>query len=158
MEPSTASRRPQGHSRRRLSILGVTGSIGQSTMSVIEALGPARFETVAVTGNSNVHGIADAARRLGAEVAVTADPARLDQLRDALGNSGIEAAAGPAALIEAASRPADWVMSAIVGAAGLKPTLAAVRQGATIALANKECLVAAGQVFLAEVAPARATS
>jgi 1-deoxy-D-xylulose-5-phosphate reductoisomerase len=89
-------------------------------------------------------------------VAVTSDPARFGALRDALAGSGIEAAAGPEALEEAAARPVDWVMSAIVGAAGLRPTLAAVRQGATIALANKECLVAAGPLFLAEVARAGA--
>ncbi|MEL6480764.1 MAG: 1-deoxy-D-xylulose-5-phosphate reductoisomerase [Pseudomonadota bacterium] len=138
--------------RRKISILGVTGSIGQSTLSVIESLGPERFETVAVTGHGNIEGLADAAKRLRAAVAVTADPRRLEELRAALGNSGIEAAAGPEALVEAASRPVDLMMSAIVGAAGLRPTLAAVRQGATIALANKECLVAAGSVFLAEIA------
>ncbi|MEL7173433.1 MAG: 1-deoxy-D-xylulose-5-phosphate reductoisomerase [Pseudomonadota bacterium] len=138
--------------RRKISILGVTGSIGQSTLSVIESLGPERFETVAVTGHGNIEGLADAAKRLRAAVAVTADARRLEELRAALGNSGIEAAAGPEALVEAASRPVDLMMSAIVGAAGLRPTLAAVRQGATIALANKECLVAAGSVFLAEIA------
>ncbi len=137
--------------RRRISILGVTGSIGASTLSVIEMMGSDRVEVVAVTGNANIAGLADAARRLQAEVAVTSDPARLDALRDALAGSGVEAAAGAQALEEAAARPVDWVMSAIVGAAGLRPTLAAVRQGATIALANKECLVAAGEVFLAEI-------
>ncbi|MEO1532072.1 MAG: 1-deoxy-D-xylulose-5-phosphate reductoisomerase, partial [Pseudomonadota bacterium] len=116
--------------RRKISILGVTGSIGQSTLSVIESLGPERFETVAVTGHGNIEGLADAAKRLRAAVAVTADPRRLEELRAALGNSGIEAAAGPEALVEAASRPVDLMMSAIVGAAGLRPTLAAVRQGA----------------------------
>ncbi|MEL6767597.1 MAG: 1-deoxy-D-xylulose-5-phosphate reductoisomerase [Pseudomonadota bacterium] len=143
--------------RRRISILGVTGSIGQSTLSVIESLGPERFEAVAVTGHGNIRGLAEAAKRLGAEVAVTADVQRLEELRAALGNTGIEAAAGPEALVEAASRPVDLLMSAIVGAAGLRPTLAAVRQGATIALANKECLVAAGGVFLAEIARSGAT-
>ncbi|MEM6677098.1 MAG: 1-deoxy-D-xylulose-5-phosphate reductoisomerase [Pseudomonadota bacterium] len=142
---------------RKITILGVTGSIGQSTLSVIESLGADRFETVAVTGHGNIAGLAEAARRLRAGVAVTADPDRLGDLRDALGNSGIEAAAGSDALIEAASRPTDLLMSAIVGAAGLAPTLAAVRQGATIALANKECLVAAGPVFLAEIARSGAT-
>ena len=136
---------------KRISILGVTGSIGASTVSVAEALGRERFQTVAVTGNSNILGLADAAKRLGADIAVTADESRLNDLREALSGSGVEAAAGAAALIEAASRPADWVMSAIVGAAGLAPTLAAARTGATIALANKETLVAAGGLFLAEV-------
>ena len=138
--------------KRRISILGVTGSIGQSTLSVIETLGLERFETVAVTGNGNIEGLAAAARKLGAAVAVTANPAKFAALREALAGSGIEAAAGPEALVEAAARPVDWLMSAIVGAAGLAPTLAAARSGATIALANKECLVAAGPVFLAEMA------
>lgn len=136
---------------KRISIFGVTGSIGANTVSVVESLGDAAFRTVAVTGNANISGIADAAKRLDAEVAVTADPNRLHELRDALAGTGIEAAAGPEALIEAASRPTDWVMSAIVGAAGLAPTLAAARAGATIALANKETLVAAGGIFLAEI-------
>ena len=138
-------------SRRRISILGVTGSIGANTVDVIRSLGTENYQTVAVTGHANITGLAEAARVLQAEVAVTADPARLEDLRAALAGSGIEAAAGPEALVEAASRPVDWVMSAIVGAAGLRPTLAAVHQGATIALANKECLVAAGSVFLAEI-------
>ncbi len=136
---------------RRISILGVTGSIGVNTVSVVEALGREHFDVVAVTGHANINGLADSAKRLGAEIAVTADPARLEALRTALEGTGVEAAAGPTALEEAAARPADWVMSAIVGAAGLRPTMAAVRQGATIALANKECLVAAGSVFLAEI-------
>ena len=138
-------------SARRISILGVTGSIGANTVDVVRTLGVENFQTVAVTGHGNIPGLAEAATSLGAEIAVTADPARLDDLRQALEGSGIEAAAGPEALVEAAERPVDWVMSAIVGAAGLRPTLAAVRQGATIALANKECLVAAGEIFLAEI-------
>ena len=143
-------------SRQRISILGVTGSIGANTVDVVRTLGVENFETVAVTGNANIAGLAEAAVTLSAEIAVTADPARLDDLRTALEGTGIEAAAGQDALIEAASRPIDWIMSAIVGAAGLRPTLAAVRQGATIALANKECLVAAGEVFLAEIAKHKA--
>ncbi len=143
--------------RRRISILGVTGSIGASTVSVIESLGREAFEVVAVTGNANIGRLAEVARRLGAEVAVTADEPRLGELRAALAGSGIEAGAGEAALVEAAGRPADWVMSAIVGAAGLRPTLAAARSGATIALANKECLVAAGPVFMAEMRRSGAT-
>lgn len=137
---------------KRISIFGVTGSIGANTVSVIESLGAENFRTVAVSGNANITGLAEAARRLNAEVAVTADPGRLADLRAALEGSGIEVAAGPEALIEAANRPVDWMMSAIVGAAGLRPTLEAVRQGTTIALANKETLVAAGDLFLAEIA------
>ncbi|MHA1527865.1 MAG: 1-deoxy-D-xylulose-5-phosphate reductoisomerase [Alphaproteobacteria bacterium] len=143
--------------RRRISIFGVSGSIGANTVSVIDAVGLDAFEVVAVSGNSNIAGLADAARRLRAEFAVTADEKRLDELRAALAGSGIAAAAGANALIEAASRPVDWVMSAIVGAAGLAPTLAAARTGATIALANKECLVAAGAIFLAEMRRSGAT-
>jgi 1-deoxy-D-xylulose-5-phosphate reductoisomerase len=143
--------------KRRISIFGVSGSIGANTVAVIDAVGLDAFEVVAVSGNSNTAGLADAARRLRAEVAVTADEERLDELREALAGSGIAAAAGASALIEAASRPVDWVMSAIVGAAGLAPTLAAARTGATIALANKECLVAAGTVFMAEMRRSGAT-
>ncbi|MEM7422689.1 MAG: 1-deoxy-D-xylulose-5-phosphate reductoisomerase [Pseudomonadota bacterium] len=139
-------------SAKTISVLGATGSIGASTVSVIESLGAEHFDVIAVTGHANIDALADVARRLRAGIAVTADPNRLNDLRSALAGSGIEAAAGPDALVEAASRPVDWVMSAIVGAAGLRPTLAAVRQGATIALANKETLVAAGSLFLAEIA------
>ncbi|MEM9045696.1 MAG: 1-deoxy-D-xylulose-5-phosphate reductoisomerase [Pseudomonadota bacterium] len=142
---------------KRISIFGVTGSIGANTVNVVESFGRDQFETVAVTGHSNIEGLADAAKRLGAEIAVTADLSRLADLRDALAGTGIEAAAGEDALNEAAARPADWVMSAIVGAAGLAPTLAAARTGATIALANKETLVAAGGLFLAEVERSGAT-
>ncbi|MFK7943419.1 MAG: 1-deoxy-D-xylulose-5-phosphate reductoisomerase [Paracoccaceae bacterium] len=137
--------------KRRISILGVTGSIGANTVDVIKTLGVDQFDTVAVTGHANIAGLAEAAKTLKAEIAVTADPARLVSLREALAGTGIKAAAGPAALIEAASRPVDWIMSAIVGAAGLAPTMAAIEQGATIALANKETLVAAGEVVLAAI-------
>ncbi|HUF55531.1 MAG TPA: 1-deoxy-D-xylulose-5-phosphate reductoisomerase [Thermohalobaculum sp.] len=140
---------------RRLSILGVSGSIGESTLRVIEAMEAARggpaFEVVAVTGNANVAALARAARRLRADIAVSADPDALPALREALAGSGVEAAAGGQALLEAAGRPADVVMSAIIGTAGLAPTLAAVRAGADILLANKECLVAAGALFLDEI-------
>ncbi|MEM7506012.1 MAG: 1-deoxy-D-xylulose-5-phosphate reductoisomerase [Pseudomonadota bacterium] len=142
---------------RRISILGATGSIGANTVKVVEAMEDEAFQTVTVTGHSNIVELAAIARRLRAEVAVTADPTRLEDLREALEGTDIEAAAGPEALVEAASRPADWVMSSIVGAAGLAPTLAAARTGATIALANKETLVAAGHLFLAEVEKSGAT-
>ncbi|MEM1343172.1 MAG: 1-deoxy-D-xylulose-5-phosphate reductoisomerase [Pseudomonadota bacterium] len=143
--------------RRRLSILGVTGSIGASTCSVLDSMGPEAFQVVAVTGNANVAGLAEAARALKAEIAVTADEAALPALRTALAGSGIEAAGGRTALIEAAARPVDLLMSAIVGAAGLAPTLAAAKAGAAIALANKECLVAAGPLFLQAVEDAGTT-
>ncbi len=130
---------------RRVSVLGATGSIGESTFDLL-----AREEVavVALTGGRNVARLAEMARALRAEVAVIADDALLPDLRAALQGSGVEAAAGSAAVTEAATRPADWVMSAIVGAAGLAPGMAALGQGATLALANKESLVTAGPVIL----------
>tara|TARA_R110000765_G_scaffold21786_1_gene55864 strand:+ start:118238 stop:119416 length:1179 start_codon:yes stop_codon:yes gene_type:complete len=133
--------------RRRISILGATGSIGQNTIDLIKR-DLAAYEVVALTGAGNITQLAADARALSAQVAVTADAHRLDDLRAALAGSGIEAAAGQAALSEAAARPADWVMSAIVGAAGLAPGMAALEQGATLALANKESLVCAGTLIL----------
>jgi 1-deoxy-D-xylulose-5-phosphate reductoisomerase len=109
---------------------------------------------VALTGGQNVARLAELAILHRAELAVIADPSRYADLRTALAGTGIEAGAGDEALLDAASRPADWVMAAIVGAAGLKPTLQAVRQGTSTALANKECLVSAGAIFMAEVARA----
>jgi 1-deoxy-D-xylulose-5-phosphate reductoisomerase len=133
--------------RRRVTILGATGSIGQSTIDLI-ARAPDEFEVVALTGGRNIAQLAADARRLGAEVAVTAHEALLGDLREALAGSGVEAAAGEAALLEAAERPADWTMSAIIGAAGLAPGLAALRQGGTLGLANKESLVTAGPLLM----------
>ena len=133
---------------RRVSILGATGSIGQSTIDLIRR-DPDGYDVVALTGGGNVARLAADARALGAEVAVVAQEALLPELRAALAGSGVEAAAGRAALLEAASRPADWVMSAIVGAAGLAPGLRALEQGATLALANKESLVTAGPLVMA---------
>ena len=132
---------------RRVSIFGATGSIGQNTIDLI-ARDPEAYDVVALTGAVNVEQLAMDARRLNADVAVTADPLRLDDLRAALSGSGVEAAAGPDAMIEAAQRPADWVMSAIVGAAGLQPGICALEQGATLALANKESLVCAGALMM----------
>jgi 1-deoxy-D-xylulose-5-phosphate reductoisomerase len=135
---------------RNVSILGVTGSIGKSTLEVIEQLRAQGVEipVEAVTAGRNIAGLADACRRLKPRYAAVADADLLDQARDALAGLGIEVGAGPAALIEAASRPAAWVMSAIVGAAGLEPTMAAIRRGALVALANKECLVCAGPLVI----------
>ncbi|GAB4290451.1 MAG: 1-deoxy-D-xylulose-5-phosphate reductoisomerase [Roseovarius sp.] len=132
---------------RRISILGATGSIGQNTIDLVRRA-PGAFRVVALTGGRNIARLAADARALGAELAVSAHDEMLEDLRDALAGSGVEAAAGEAALIEAASRPADWVMSAIVGAAGLAPGLAALGQGTTLALANKETLVAAGPLVM----------
>ena len=132
---------------RRVSIFGATGSIGQNTIDLI-ARNPDAYDVVALTGACNIAQLAQDAIRLKAQVAVTADETLLQPLRDALAGSGVDAAAGQAALIEAAARPADWVMSAIVGAAGLEPGLRALEQGATLALANKESLVCAGGLIL----------
>ena len=135
---------------RRISIFGVTGSIGENTVDLLRrAQG---YQVVALSGGRNVARLAQLARELRAEVAVVADVALLPDLRAALSGSGVEASAGPDALIEAALRPADWVMSAIVGAAGLAPGLAALTTGATLALANKESLVTAGPLMLATAA------
>lgn len=139
--------------KRRITVLGATGSIGTSTLDLLDRAGGAEaFDVVALTGSSNISGLATAAKRLRAEVAVTADPSRLAELQDALAGSGVRAAAGPQALIDAAAEPADWTMSAIVGAAGLAPTLRAAQRGGTLALANKESLVCGGQLLLDECA------
>ena len=132
---------------RRVSILGATGSIGQNTVDLIRRA-PDEYDVVALTGASNIAQLARDAIALRADVAVTAEEALLDDLRDALGTSGVAAAAGAAAIAEAAARPADWIMSGIVGAAGLAPGLAALAQGSTLALANKESLVCAGALVL----------
>jgi 1-deoxy-D-xylulose-5-phosphate reductoisomerase len=138
---------------RRITILGSTGSIGVNTLDVVQQLGGRdAFDVVAVTGNANVALLAEQARTCGARLAVTADEACYGALKEALSGTGIEVAAGREALIEAASRDADWVMAAIVGTAGLGPTLAAAERGADIALANKECLVSAGELFVKAVA------
>ena len=133
---------------RRISIFGATGSIGQSTIDLI-ARAPDDYDVVALTGGHNIAALAADARRLRADLAVTAHDERLGELRDALAGSGIAAAAGERALAEAGARPADWVMSAIVGAAGLAPGMAALQQGAMLALANKESLVTAGRLLMA---------
>ena len=142
--------------KRRISVLGATGSIGESTLDLI-GRNPEAYEVVSLTGGCNVSRLADLAILHRAELAVIADERRYGDLQAALAGTTIETGAGEAALIEAASRPADWVMAAIVGAAGLKPTLAAVRQGTATALATKECLVTAGPLFMQEVARARTT-
>lgn len=136
---------------RKVSVFGSTGSIGVNTLDLLVRQGGSEaFQVVALTGGHNVDLLASQARELRAEIAVTAHEDRLPALRAALHGSGIEAAAGPAALIEAAERPADWIMSAIVGAAAIAPGFAALKHGTTLALANKESLVAAGPLLLAE--------
>lgn len=140
---------------KRVSILGATGSIGQNTIDLIARRDD--ISVVALTGGRNIAQLAKDALRLRARIAVTAHDELLPELRAALAGSGIEAGAGRAAVIEAGARPADWVMSAIVGAAGLEPGLAALRQGATLALANKESMVCAGALVRAEAARSGAT-
>ncbi len=144
---------PSEAKRRRVTILGSTGSIGTSTLDVIAQLGGrAAFEVVAVTGNGNVALLAEQAKAFGAAMAVTADETRYDDLKQALAGTGVAVGAGRNALMEAAAMPSDWAMAAIVGTAGLAPTLAAAERGADIALANKECLVTAGDLFVQAVA------
>ena len=144
-QPGTGTAAP-----RRLTVLGSTGSVGTSTVDLIERQ-PDAFEVEALTANRNVALLAEQARCLRPKLAVIADEACYADLKSALSGSGIEVAGGAAAVIEAAQRPAEWVMAAIVGAAGLKPTLAAIRRGVIVALANKECLVSAGDVMIAEI-------
>ncbi|HTZ77584.1 MAG TPA: 1-deoxy-D-xylulose-5-phosphate reductoisomerase [Stellaceae bacterium] len=134
---------------RRVSILGSTGSVGCNTVSLVEAE-PERYAVEALTAHRNAELLASQARRLGAKFAVVGEESQYRALKSALSGSGIEAAAGPDAIVEAAARPSDWVMAAIVGAAGLAPTLAAVRRGALVGLANKETLVCAGGLITAE--------
>lgn len=139
--------RPAGE-RRTISIFGATGSVGVSAADVILQR-RAEFDVDVVTAQSRVTELADVARRLGAKLAVIGDPKLHGALVEALAGSGIEAAAGESAIADAASRPVDLVVAAIVGAAGLAPTMRAIEAGADIALANKECLVCAGELFIA---------
>ncbi len=141
---------------RSLSVLGATGSIGASTLDLIRRERD-KWRVVALTANGNAADLAKLAREFSAKVAVVADEAALPALREALSGTLIEAAAGPAALIEAAARGADITVAAIVGCAGLAPTMAAIEQGGVIALANKEALVSAGDVMTAAVARHGAT-
>ena len=133
---------------RRISVFGATGSVGESTLDLLS--GREDITVSVLTGGRNVARLAEQARAHGAELAVTAFEECYRDLKDALAGSGIEVAAGPGAVVEAGYRPADWVMSAIVGAAGLAPGFAALSQGRVLALANKESLVAAGPLLLAE--------
>ncbi|KAA0581244.1 1-deoxy-D-xylulose-5-phosphate reductoisomerase [Azospirillum sp. B21] len=135
---------------RIVTILGSTGSVGTQTVDLVSR-DPERFPVEALTANRNATLLAKQARDLNARLAVVADPSAYAELKDLLSGTGIEVAAGAAAVAHAAERPADWVMSAIVGAAGLEPTLAAVRRGAIVAFANKETLVCAGSLMMEEV-------
>jgi 1-deoxy-D-xylulose-5-phosphate reductoisomerase len=140
---------------KSVTLLGATGSIGSSTVDLLRQ-DPGRYRVEAVTAHRNAAALAQLAREFGARFAAVADPAAYDALKDALSGSGIEAGAGADAIVEAAQRPADWVMAAITGATSLRPTLAAAERGATVALANKECLVCAGALFMRHAAAAGA--
>ncbi len=142
--------------RRSVSVLGSTGSIGTSTVDLLLA-NPDGFRVRALAGGRNIALLAEQARALSAEVAVIADVACLPELERLLAGSGVDVAAGSDAVVAAASLPADWTMAAITGAAGLPSTLAAIRRGGAIALANKEALVCAGEVMLRAVSAAGAT-
>jgi 1-deoxy-D-xylulose-5-phosphate reductoisomerase len=152
----TASSRPEdlvdrvAEAPRRVTILGSTGSIGRNTVDLLLRNREA-FTVEALTANHNTELLAEQARALDARFAAVADPADYPALKQALAGTGIETASGRAALVEAAERPCDWVMAGIVGAAGLEPTLAAVRKGRMVAFANKEVLVCAGSLFMREV-------
>ncbi|ARE38294.1 1-deoxy-D-xylulose 5-phosphate reductoisomerase [Rhodovulum sp. P5] len=136
--------------RRRITVFGATGSIGENTIDLLTRQGgPESYDVVALSGGRNIARLAEQARDLQADLAVTAYPECYDDLKAALAGSGVEAAAGPEALVEAADRPSDWIMSSIVGAAGLVPGMRALKHGTTLALANKESLVTAGPLLLA---------
>ena len=155
VEVARTSSRPSADVRS-VTILGATGSIGASTLDLIKRE-PGRYRVESITARRNAAALGKIAREVGARHAVVADHAAYRELKDALSGSRIEAAAGEDALVEAAQRPADWVMAAISGSVGLKPTLAAVERGATVALANKECLVCAGGLFMRRAATTGAT-
>lgn len=141
---------------RSISVLGATGSIGSSTLDLVRR-NRSDWRVIALTANGNAPQLAQLAIEFSAEIAVVAEEAALPALREALAGTGISAAAGPAALVEAAARGADVTVAAIVGCAGLAPTMAAIEQGRTVALANKEALVSAGEVMTAAVARSGAT-
>lgn len=142
--------------KKSVCVLGVTGSVGSSTVDILKAHSD-KYAVDAVTAHRNVQGLAKAAVELGAAMAVIADESLYEDLKSALSGTDILVAAGDEALVEAASRPSDIVIAAIIGAAGLKATLAAIRRGARVGLANKETLVCAGDLMMAEVAKYKAT-
>lgn len=141
---------------KTISILGATGSIGQSTLDLVMR-SPGDYQVLALTASTDVDGLAAAAKATNARLAVIADETKLDALKQALSGTNIDVAAGPQALIDAATLEADWTMAAIVGCAGLAPTLAALAAGKTVALANKEALVSAGDLMLAVARQSGAT-
>jgi 1-deoxy-D-xylulose-5-phosphate reductoisomerase len=148
---------PAAAAPRRITVLGSTGSVGRSTLALLEAAPPGAFAVEALVAGSDAAALAAQARRHRARLAVVADPAAHGALREALSGTGIETAAGPDAVVEAAARPADWTMAAIVGAAGLRSTLTALERGGILAFANKESLVCAGEIVLAAARRSGAT-
>ncbi|MFP4518224.1 MAG: 1-deoxy-D-xylulose-5-phosphate reductoisomerase [Oceanicaulis sp.] len=144
-------------SARTVSVLGATGSVGQATLDLIRRAEPGRFEVAALTANTNAEELAALARGVGARFCAVADETAREALKTALDGTNIGWGAGESAVLEAAAMEADWTMAAIVGAAGLKPTLEAVRRGACVAFANKEALVCAGELFMAEARRSGAT-
>ncbi|MCK5424731.1 MAG: 1-deoxy-D-xylulose-5-phosphate reductoisomerase [Emcibacter sp.] len=141
---------------KTITILGSTGSVGCNTLDLIRR-SPETYDVIALTANRNVTELAAQAKEFNAEMAVIADESCYGDLKDALSGTDIKVAAGQQALDEAAQLSAEWVMASIVGAAGLRPTLSAIRRGATVALANKECLVCAGDLMMQEVKDHNAT-
>ncbi len=141
---------------RHLTILGSTGSVGCNTIDLIER-NPGTYVIEALTANRNVKLLAEQALRLRPRMAVVADHDGYDELKTALEGTDIQVASGAESLVEAALLPADWVMAGIVGAVGLEPTLASLRRGAVVGLANKECLVCAGDIVMAEIERSGAT-
>lgn len=141
---------------RTITVLGSTGSVGCNTLDLISR-NPDGYSLVALTANTNVALLAEQARQFRPTVTVIADQSKYSSLKKELSGTGLQVKAGREALIEAAQRPAEWVMAAIVGAAGLEPTLTAARRGAIVALANKECLVCAGPLLMEEVRSSGAT-
>jgi 1-deoxy-D-xylulose-5-phosphate reductoisomerase len=155
-DPPRAAWKRSSTAERTVTLLGATGSIGASTVDLLKRERN-RFRVEAVCANKSAAALAALARELGARFAAVADPAAYGDLKAALAGTGIEVAAGESGLIEAAERPAEWVIGAITGAAGLKPTLAAAERGAIVALANKETLVCAGGLFMRRAAASGAT-
>ena len=147
----------KGAAPRRITVLGSTGSVGKSTVSLLEAAPEGQFDIVALVAGRDWQGLAAQARRLKARHAVLADPSQYAALKEALAGTDIQVAAGPEAVIAAASLPADWTMAAIVGAAGLPATMAALARGGVMAIANKESLVCAGEPVLAAARAGGAT-
>jgi 1-deoxy-D-xylulose-5-phosphate reductoisomerase len=156
VKPKVRDERDAAPAVRSVTVLGATGSVGTSTVDLLKR-GNGKYRVEAVTAHKNAAQLAQIARDLHARFAAVADPSAYRELKDALSGSGIEVASGDASLIEAAQRPAEWVMAAVSGSVGLRSTLAAAKRGVTVALANKECLVCAGAMFMRSAAAAGAT-